>query len=249
MLKHKSNRWHQSVAINPLFFNSAFGGLVVTTAAERFVAEFAANNTVDPESGLNRIYLDEPNLLAFFSVERNADNSLTYTPGHEKLLTSWHRRPLAATFGLDDIALTLLHAASIDPSLLSVGGNAGEVNTFSGVDVGNLTGGVYNTEKLLQDPQAFACYLYQIGIEELVPTQINTIYKVSGQALDFVAKYLQAPWKRFANAGDNPCDSFNSDIKGAYAKYPGSKIEREGKSGLIGSLLGGRRSLKHKRRL
>lgn len=35
MLQHKSNRWHQSVETNPLFFNSAFGGLVVTTAAER----------------------------------------------------------------------------------------------------------------------------------------------------------------------------------------------------------------------
>lgn len=40
MLQHKSNRWHQSVEINPLFFNSAFGGLVVTTAAERYVFNY-----------------------------------------------------------------------------------------------------------------------------------------------------------------------------------------------------------------
>ncbi len=94
----------------------------VTTAAERFVAEFAANNTVD-ENGYNRLYLDEKNLLAFFSVERT-EQGLKYTPGHEKLLPSWTRRPLGATFGLDDIVLTLLSAAAIDPSLLSVGGNA-----------------------------------------------------------------------------------------------------------------------------
>lgn len=86
---------------NPLFFNSAFGGLVVTTAAERFVAEFAANNTAGPD-GKNRIYLDEKNLLAFFSVTKRKDGSLKYTPGHEKLLPSWHRRPLGSTFGLDD---------------------------------------------------------------------------------------------------------------------------------------------------
>lgn len=49
MLKHKANRWHESVNTNPYFFNSAFGGLVVTTAAERFVAEFAANNTADAD--------------------------------------------------------------------------------------------------------------------------------------------------------------------------------------------------------
>ncbi|KAJ9477203.1 HEME_HALOPEROXIDASE domain-containing protein [Pseudozyma hubeiensis] len=236
MLKHKSNRWHQSVAVNPLFFNSAFGGLVVTTAAERFVAEFAANNTVD-ENGNNRLYLDEKNLLAFFSVERT-DQGLKYTPGHERLLTSWVRRPLGATFGLDDIVLTLLSAAAIDPSLLSVGGNAGQVNTFTGVDVGNLTGGLYNFETLLKDPQATACYLYQIGIEELVPTQVNVLYKATGQALDFVAKYLTAPWKNLATAGGNPCDSFNSNIAQQYSKFPGSKIERNGQTGVLTGLLG-----------
>ncbi|SJX64389.1 uncharacterized protein SRS1_15029 [Sporisorium reilianum f. sp. reilianum] len=237
MLQHKSNRWHQSVATNPLFFNSAFGGLVVTTAAERFVAEFAANNTAD-ENGYNRLYLDEKNLLAFFSVERTAQG-LKYTPGHEKLLPSWHRRPLGATFGLDDIVLTLLHAASIDPSLLSVGGNAGKVNTFTGVDVGNLTGGLYNVETLVKDPQALACYLYQIGIEQLVPTQINVLYKVTGQALDFVGKFLAAPWQKLATAGGNPCDSFNSNIAQQYSKYPGSKIERNGQTGVLSTLLDG----------
>jgi hypothetical protein len=200
---------------------------------------------------LNRIYLDEQNLLAFFSVVRNADNSLTYTPGHERLLTSWKRRPLAATFGLDDIALTLLHAASIDPALISVGGNAGKVNTFAGIDAANLTGGLYNTAGLLNDPQAFACYLYQIGIEELVPTQVGLIYKVTGQALDFVAKNLVKPWQSFATAGNNPCDSFNSNITQAYNSYPGSAVEREGQTGLLGGLLGAllkREPVKGKRR-
>ncbi|EST08028.1 Chloroperoxidase [Kalmanozyma brasiliensis GHG001] len=238
MLQHKSNRWHQSVAVNPLFFNSAFGGLVVTTAAERFVAEFAANNTADA-NGYNRLYLDEKNLLAFFSVERT-DSGLKYTPGHEHLIPGWTRRPLAATFGLDDIVLTLLHAAAIDPSLLSVGGNAGQVNTFTGVDVGNLTGGVYNFETLSKDPQALACYLYQIGIEQLVPTQINLLYKVAGTALDFVAKNLKGPWQRLATAGNNPCNSFNSNIAAAYNQYPGAKIETtNGGSGILPKVLGG----------
>ncbi|PWN51383.1 hypothetical protein IE53DRAFT_52592 [Violaceomyces palustris] len=224
MLQHKANRWHESVATNPLFFNSAFGGLVVTTAAERFVAEFAANNTAD-ENGYNRIYLDEKNLLAFFSVTKDANGKLTYTPGHERLLDGWYRRPLAAQFGLEDIVLTLLNAAKIDPSLLSVGGNAGQVNTFTGVNVGDLTGGVYNLETLLNNPQALSCYLYQIGVEELIPTQLGGLYKVLGTVLDFVGKNIAGPWKKVATAGNNPCDSFNSNIKEAYAKYPGSKIE------------------------
>ncbi|CAO1633105.1 unnamed protein product [Sympodiomycopsis kandeliae] len=240
MLQHKFNRWNESVSTNPFFFNSAFGGLVVTTAAERFVAEFAANNTAD-ENGYNRIYLDEPNLLAFFSVKRNADDSLTYTPGHERLLPSWKRRPLASTFGLDDIVLTLLNAASVNPHLLSVGGNTGAVNTFTGVDVGDLTGGVFHAAELLSDPQGLACYLFQVGIEELVPTQLNIIYKVTADALDFVGKNLKTPFKKLATAGGNPCERVhNASVVEAYDKYPGSKISREGQGdGLLGSLLKG----------
>lgn len=69
---------------NPLFFNSAFGGLVVTTAAERFVAEFAANNTAGPD-GKNRIYLDEKNLLAFFSVTKRKDGLQVYSRSRKAL--------------------------------------------------------------------------------------------------------------------------------------------------------------------
>lgn len=238
MLQHKANRWHQSVQTNPFFFNSAFGGLVVTTAAERFVAEFAANNTAD-EDGYNRIYLDEPNLLAFFSVERKPDGSLKYTPGHERLLPSWTRRPLGSTFGLDDIVLTLLNAASIDPSLLSVGGNTGKVNSFAGVDAGDITGGLIHTVDLLNDPQALACFLYQAGIEELIPSLVNVLYKTTAEVLDFVGKNLKAPFHKLATAGNNPCDRYQTSAVKAFDKYPGSKVKRAGQEGLIGGLLNG----------
>lgn len=236
MLQHKANRWHQSVQTNPYFFNSAFGGLVVTTAAERFVAEFAANNTAD-ENGYNRIYLDETNLLAFFGVVRNADKSLTYTPGTERLLPSWKRRPLAATFGLDDIVLTLLNAASIDPSLLSVGGNTGKVNSFAGVDAGDITGGAVHTADLLNDPQALACFLYQAGIEEVVPTQVQALYKTAAPALDFIGKNIKPLFQNLATAGGNPCSKYATTAVQSYSKFPGSKITRNGQTGLLSSLL------------
>lgn len=235
MLQHKANRFHESVATNPYFFQSAFGGLVVTTAAERFVAEFAANNTADA-NGFNRIYLDEPNLLAFFSVVRNSDGSLTYTPGHERLLESWVRRPLAATFGLDDIALTLLNAAAIDPSLISFGGNTGKVNSFAGVDAGDITGGAVHTADLLNDPQALACFLFNAGIEEVVPTQVNVLYKTTAEALDFIGKNIKAPWQKLATAGNNPCNKYSTNAVDSYSKFPGSKVEANGKTGLLGAL-------------
>ncbi|PWN32429.1 uncharacterized protein FA14DRAFT_73355 [Meira miltonrushii] len=238
MLQHKANRWHESVATNPFFFQSAFGGLVVTTAAERFVAEFAANNTVD-DKGYNRIYLDEPNLLAFFGVEKDSNGELHYTPGHERLLPSWKRRPLAATFGLDDIVLTLLNAANVDPSLLSLGGNTGKVNSFAGVDAGDITGGAIHTTDLLNDPQALACFLFQAGIEEVVPSYLNAIYKDTAKALDFVGQNIKRPFQSLAEAGNNPCERYNTNATSYYDKYPGSKIQKKTDNGLVGTLLGG----------
>ena len=53
--------------------------------------------------------------------------------------------------------------AAVVPEALSVGGNTGEVNTFTGVDLGNITGGVYQTSDLT-DPKKFVCYLYQLSL-------------------------------------------------------------------------------------
>jgi hypothetical protein len=44
-----------------------------------------------------------------------------------------------------------------DPTLLDIGGNTNGVNTFTGVDLGNLTGGVINGQNLLQGDN-FACF-------------------------------------------------------------------------------------------
>jgi hypothetical protein len=44
-----------------------------------------------------------------------------------------------------------------DPTLLSIGGNTNGVNTFTGLDIGNLTGGVINGQNFLQGDN-LACF-------------------------------------------------------------------------------------------
>ena len=53
--------------------------------------------------------------------------------------------------------------AAVVPEALSVGGNTGEVNTFTGVDLSNITGGVYQTSDLT-DPKKLVCFLYQLTL-------------------------------------------------------------------------------------
>jgi hypothetical protein len=57
------------------------------------------------------------------------------------------------------------------PETLKFGGNTGTVNSFTGVDVANLTGGVYNAQTLFQGDN-FQCFAFQIaqnGIVRILP--------------------------------------------------------------------------------
>jgi hypothetical protein len=66
----------------------------------------------------------------------------------------YHRpSPFTVAVGLGKLAPILEN----DPTLLDIGGNTNGVNTFTGVDIGNLTGGVINGENLLQGDN-FACF-------------------------------------------------------------------------------------------
>ncbi|KAJ3875199.1 hypothetical protein F5051DRAFT_414796 [Lentinula edodes] len=50
---------------------------------------------------------------------------------------------------LEPLILDINTIALAHPQFLAIGGNTGQVNTFTGVDVEVLTGGVYNAATLL----------------------------------------------------------------------------------------------------
>lgn len=67
-----------------------------------------------------------------------------------------YKRPNPYTiteFLANDYAALIAH----DPTLLSIGGNTNGVDTFVGLDVGDVTGGVINGQNLLQGDN-FACF-------------------------------------------------------------------------------------------
>ena len=53
--------------------------------------------------------------------------------------------------------------ALVVPEAVSVGGNTGTVNSFTGVDLGDITGGAYHTADLL-NPTKFVCFFYQLTL-------------------------------------------------------------------------------------
>jgi hypothetical protein len=58
----------------------------------------------------------------------------------------------------------VLAAGALHPEFLNVGGNTGTPDSFTGVDVADLTGGLFNTATLAQGNN-FACFVYQLAAQ------------------------------------------------------------------------------------
>ena len=112
--------------------------------------------------------LDKETLKSFFAITESSDGTLSWKPGYERIPNNWYRRPLGLLneYNVNSLALDILKMAQTVPEVLSVGGNTGTVNSFTGVDLGDITTGVYRT-KDLADPKKLVCFFYQLTLSVL----------------------------------------------------------------------------------
>ncbi|CAE6489927.1 unnamed protein product, partial [Rhizoctonia solani] len=142
-MENRVKRFNTSISENPNFFYGPFSGLIASPAAHIFITRLMSNHSTEAPDGV----LNHETLKSFFGVSGNSAN-LTYKVGYERIPNNWYRRPvdyILPLFDLDLVYMGLKH-----PEFLSIGGNTGKVNSFAGVNLGNLTGGVYNSVDLLQ---------------------------------------------------------------------------------------------------
>ena len=85
-------------------------------------------------------------------------------------------------------AQDLLKIAAVVPEAVSVGGNTGTTNSFTGVDLGDITGGAYHTADLT-NPTKFVCFFYQLSLA-IVPDFLRS--EALGSALGGALSLLQS---------------------------------------------------------
>jgi len=171
--KHRSKRFTQSIERNPYFFNGPFTGIAVQPAAYTFIYRFMSNKSAEHPDGK----LDKDTLKAFFGVTENDDGSFSGGTGYERIPDNWYKRAIGSEYTIPFFQLDLVQEALADPRFLNVGGNTGEVNTFTGVDIADLTGGVFNGATLLEGNNLF-CFAYQNaqqGLPDIVKTLLGTV--------------------------------------------------------------------------
>lgn len=152
-----------------------------------------SNHSAEYPNGI----LDKETLKSFFAITEASDGTLTWTPGYERIPDNWYRRPLGAAneYSPVSFAQDLLQIAAVVPEAVSVGGNTGTVNSFAGADLGNITGGAYQTSDLT-NPTKFVCFFYQLTLA-IVPDFLRS--EALGNALGGALSLLQTKISPFVD--------------------------------------------------
>lgn len=127
-------------------------------------------------------------LKSFYAVS-GEQGSFTYTEGHESIPDNWYRSP--TDYGLVEFNLELVSMISQYPDLANIGGNTGTVNSFTGLDLSDITGGVFNIETLLEGNNLL-CFALQV-VRFVAPNSLSSLFETIDGPLEMVTSALAQP--------------------------------------------------------
>jgi hypothetical protein len=76
------------------------------------------------------------------------------------------------------------------PELGSIGGNTGTVNSFTGVDLGDLTGGLLNATTLLENNNLL-CLVFEV-VKTVAPNSLSTLFSALEIPLQLITETLDS---------------------------------------------------------
>ena len=128
----------------------------VLPAAFTFIFRFMANHSAENPTGI----LSHQNLQTWFGIS-GQDGSYTAPFGHERIPNNWYRRSMTAPYTIPYFLADTVNAAALYPKFLSIGGNLdNRTNNFAGVQVEDLTGGLFRSSSLLSGNN-LGCFAFQ----------------------------------------------------------------------------------------
>ncbi|KAJ4413762.1 hypothetical protein N0V82_008351 [Gnomoniopsis sp. IMI 355080] len=180
---HAIRRFNHSIANNPYFWNGPVTNIMMRPVGYVLPNDILANHTDDnPDETVSKNVL-----RSFYGVtEDPANGTLSYTPGHERIPENWFPRQTPYTildFNAAEAALLLKK-----PELLSVGGNTGTVNSFAGIDMEDLTGGVFNAANLLEGNNLI-CFALEV-VKFAGPNALSSALKTLSEPIELLGEVV-----------------------------------------------------------
>lgn len=178
MAEHSSNRKKYSIANNPNYYSPPYAGIAFTFGAHMFAFELLANHSAEHPRGI----LTQDAFMKWFSYEKDENDELQFTYGHERIPENFYKRADDDAWTLTDILASTAQQCLAYPDNCQVGGNTGTVNSFSGVNLGDLTGGLINSVEGLTDPAKLGCFLSQ-NLQAEVPSFLSNVLSLGALKL------------------------------------------------------------------
>lgn len=176
----RSQRFDTQIANNPYFFNGPFTGVLVQPAAYTFIYRFMANHSEENPAG----YLSYDVIKDWFGITGES-GSFVANQGQERIPKNWYKRAIEYPYDTPYFLADLTAAAALHPKFLNIGGNTGTTNSFTGVDVTDLTGGVYNAQTLAEGNN-FACFVYQFAAQVKPDVALAVLNRLTSLVGDLV---------------------------------------------------------------
>ncbi|KAK7183559.1 hypothetical protein DPSP01_008439 [Paraphaeosphaeria sporulosa] len=210
-----ARRWAYSIGHNPDFYYGPVSGMVSRNAGYLFTGRLLANHSSENPDGV----LTQDVFKKFFAVYEDADGELEYREGHETIPQNWYRKP--TEYGLISLNLDIVSWVMKHPELGSIGGNTGKVNSFSGFDMQNITGGILNSTSLLENNNLL-CFSFEV-LKTFLPNSLSGILKTLEGPISLVTNTLAAPilslscpaWKDLTVGGQPLWDAIQENFPGA----------------------------------
>lgn len=151
--------------------------------------------------------------------------SFVWQKGKERIPENWYKRPAISPYGLADVAADVGIGYLAYPDTLKIGGNTGKVNSFTGVQVEDLTGGVLNGKNLFEGDN-FACFVFVLA-QQAIPhflkgplEDINNATSFLNPFLDPILNVLECPeLGRFDQSLFNDFPGYKYSPKGPATNY------------------------------
>jgi hypothetical protein len=113
-------------------------------------------------------------------------DGLEYKRGHERIPENWYKIPV--DYSLVSLNLDLISWISKYPVLASIGGNTGTVDSFTGVNISDVTGGLLNAASLLEGNNLL-CFVFQI-VKTFSPDSLSPLFATLKVPLDLLTGIL-----------------------------------------------------------
>ncbi|KAI5363775.1 putative chloroperoxidase [Septoria linicola] len=207
----------ESIANNPYYFTGAFSTVVVVPAAYNFVINLMSNHSAEQPGG----YLDGYNFRSFFGVDTSGGpGNFKWLPGQERVPEDWYRRPSYAPYEAQDVVGDVAIGYLAYPRTLKFGGNTGKVNTFTGLNMANFSGGVLSASTLFQGDN-FACFSFQL-LQQAIPDFARNALNDLAPLTSLVNKYVGPI------VGGLSCPELGKLDTGVFDQFPGYKYRPNG---------------------